>query len=34
VVFTHVVVNLGNIEWLPTIGMQDLLTGYPMGVGC
>jgi hypothetical protein len=31
VVFTHVVVHLGNIEWLPTTGMQDLLTGYPMG---
>ncbi len=28
VVLSHVVVHLGNIEWLP---MQDLLTGYPMG---
>ena len=31
VVVTHVFVHLGNIEWLPTTGMQDLLTGYPMG---
>ena len=31
VVFTHVVVHLGNVQWLPTQGMQDLLTGYPMG---
>lgn len=31
VVFTHVVVHLGNVQWLPTTGMQDLLTGYPMG---
>lgn len=28
VVLSHIVVHLGNIEWLP---MQDLLTGYPMG---
>jgi xanthine/uracil permease len=31
VVLTHVFVHLGNIEWLPTTGMQDLLTGCPMG---
>ena len=31
VVLTHVFVHLGNIEWLPTTGMQDLLTGYPVG---
>jgi hypothetical protein len=31
VVFTHVFVHLRNIEWLPTTGMQDLVTGYPMG---
>ena len=31
VVFTHVFVHLGNIMWLPTTGLQDLLTGYPMG---
>lgn len=28
IVLSHVVVHLGNIEWLP---MQDLLTGYPAG---
>ncbi|WP_296369087.1 hypothetical protein [Pseudonocardia sp.] len=28
VVLSHVVVHLGNIQWLP---MQDLLTGYPTG---
>lgn len=28
---THLVVHLANIHWLPTTGMQDLLTGYPMG---
>lgn len=31
VVLTHVVVHLGNITWLPTAGLQDLATGYPMG---
>jgi hypothetical protein len=31
VILTHVVVHLGNVTWLPTTGMQDLLTGYPMG---
>ncbi|MBW0108069.1 hypothetical protein I4I84_04860 [Pseudonocardia sp. KRD-182] len=31
VVLTHVVVHLGNITWLPTTGLQDLATGYPMG---
>lgn len=31
VVVTHVVVHLGNITWLPTTGLQDLVTGYPMG---
>ena len=31
VVFTHVFVHLGNIQWLPTQGLQDLLTGYPAG---
>lgn len=31
VVVTHVFIHLGNIQWLPTTGMQDLLTGYPMG---
>ena len=31
VVVTHVFVHLGNVQWLPTTGMQDLLTGYPMG---
>lgn len=31
VAFTHVFVHLGNVQWLPTTGMQDLLTGYPMG---
>jgi hypothetical protein len=31
VVVTHVFVHLGNAQWLPTTGMQDLLTGYPMG---
>jgi len=28
VVLSHIIVHLGNIDWLP---MQDLLTGYPMG---
>jgi hypothetical protein len=31
IVLTHMVVHLGGIEWLPTTGLQDLLTGYPMG---
>lgn len=31
VVATHMVVHLGNIQWLPTTGMQDLFTGYPLG---
>lgn len=31
IVLTHVVVHLGNITWLPTTGLQDLATGYPMG---
>ena len=31
VVVTHVFVHLGDVRWLPTTGMQDLLTGYPMG---
>ncbi|MEC3974395.1 hypothetical protein [Amycolatopsis sp. H20-H5] len=30
-VASHEVVHLANIQWLPTSGMQDLLTGYPMG---
>ena len=31
VVVSHVVVHLGNVRWMPITGMQDLLTGYPMG---
>jgi hypothetical protein len=31
VVVTHMVVHLGNVHWLPTAGLRDLLTGYPMG---
>lgn len=31
VVVTHVFVHLGNVQWLPIVGLQDLLTGYPMG---
>jgi uncharacterized membrane protein (DUF485 family) len=31
VAFTHVLVHLGNVQWLATAAMQDLLTGYPMG---
>jgi hypothetical protein len=31
VALTHVFVHLGNVQWLPTTGVQDLLTGYPMG---
>ena len=31
VVFSHVFVHLANIQWLPTTGLQDLVTGYPMG---
>ncbi|MGM1060881.1 hypothetical protein [Saccharothrix sp. Mg75] len=27
---THVVVHLGSVQFLPTTGLQDLLTGYPM----
>ena len=26
----HVVVHLGGLQYLPTTGLQDLLTGYPM----
>ena len=26
----HVVVHLGGLQFLPTLGLQDLLTGYPM----
>lgn len=26
----HVVVHLGSLQFLPTAGLQDLLTGYPM----
>ena len=26
----HVVAHLGNLRFLPTSGLQDLLTGYPM----
>ncbi|PXY28250.1 LPXTG cell wall anchor domain-containing protein [Prauserella muralis] len=26
----HIVVHLGRLQFLPTTGLQDLLTGYPM----
>ena len=31
IVVTHMYVHLGDVRWLPTTGLQDLLTGYPMG---
>ncbi|TKG59705.1 hypothetical protein FCN18_36535 [Prauserella endophytica] len=31
VVLVHMVVHLGNLHFLPTTGLQDLLTGYPVG---
>ena len=27
---THMVTHLGNLQYLPTVGMQDLLMGYPV----
>lgn len=31
VIVTHVMVHLADITWLPTTGLQDLATGYPVG---
>ena len=27
---THMITHLGNLRYLPTVGMQDLLMGYPV----